>query len=92
LRTELVARIDASGLRLVSDVRDVVVRMLELKPELAKQRDQILTIENNVLLELKPELAKQRDRISTIVKDVAKGGGAAHNQGARIQQWTLPAL
>jgi hypothetical protein len=45
LRTELVARIDANESRLVSDVHDLIVRMLELKPELAKHRDQISTIE-----------------------------------------------
>jgi len=72
LRTELVARIDASESRLVSDVHDLIVRMLELKPELATHRNQISTIENNVMLELKPELAKHRDQIATIVNNLAK--------------------
>jgi predicted O-methyltransferase YrrM len=46
--------------------------MLELKSELAKHRDQLSTIENNVMLELRPQLAKHRDQLSTIENDVAK--------------------
>ena len=36
MRTEFVARIDASESRLVNDVQDLLVRMLELKSDFAK--------------------------------------------------------